>query len=87
MGSNRPEKVWTITEKFPVWSGALATAGDVAFYGTMDRWFKAVDAKAGKVLWQFRVPSRIIGQPVTYWAITVCSMSPFSPALAAGPAS
>ena len=30
---------------FPVWSGALVTAGDVVFYGTMDGWFKAVDAQ------------------------------------------
>jgi alcohol dehydrogenase (cytochrome c) len=36
------------------------------FYGTMDRWFKAVDAKTGKLLWQFRTPSGIIGQPVVY---------------------
>ena len=34
-------------ENFPVWSGTVVTAGDVAFYGTMDRWFKAVDAKTG----------------------------------------
>ncbi len=59
-------KVWAIHENFPVWSGALVTAGDVAFYGTMDRLFKAVDAKDGKVLWQFRAGSGIIGQPVTY---------------------
>ena len=59
-------KVWAIHENFPVWSGTLVTAGDVAFYGTMDRWFKAVDAKTGKVLWQFHAGSGIIGQPVTY---------------------
>jgi lanthanide-dependent methanol dehydrogenase len=60
------KKVWEIHENFPVWSGAVVTAGDVAFYGTMDRWFKAVDAKTGKVLWQIRTPSGIIGQPVSY---------------------
>jgi PQQ-dependent dehydrogenase (methanol/ethanol family) len=60
------QRVWAIHEKLPVWSGALVTAGDVAFYGTMDRLFKAVDAKDGKVLWQFRAGSGIIGQPVTY---------------------
>jgi hypothetical protein len=49
-----------------VWSGALATAGDLAFYGTMDRWFKAVNAKSGQVLWQIRTPSGIIGQPISY---------------------
>jgi lanthanide-dependent methanol dehydrogenase len=60
------KKAWTIREPFPVWSGALATAGDVVFYGTMDGFFKAVDAKSGKLLWQFRASSGIIGQPVTY---------------------
>jgi alcohol dehydrogenase (cytochrome c) len=62
----KQKKVWAITEKFPVWSGTVVTAGDVAFYGTMDRWFKAVDATSGKVLWQIRTPSGIVGQPVSY---------------------
>ena len=57
---------WQIKEKYPVWSGALATAGDVVFYGTMEGWFKAVDAHSGQVLWQFKTGSGIIGQPVTY---------------------
>jgi lanthanide-dependent methanol dehydrogenase len=57
---------WTIKENFPVWSGTTVTAGDVAFYGTMDRWFKAVNAQTGDLLWQYRVGSGIIGQPVTY---------------------
>lgn len=59
-------KVWSINEKFPVWSGALSTAGDVVFYGTMDGWFKAVDAKTGKLLWQHKTSSGIIGQPTTW---------------------
>ena len=62
---NRQSK-WQIKENFPVWSGTLATAGDVAFYGTMDGWFKAVDARNGTVLWQFKTGSGIIGQPITY---------------------
>ena len=60
------EKVWEVSENFPVWSGALATAGDVVFYGTMDGWFKAVDAKNGTLLWQFKCGSGIIGQPISY---------------------
>ena len=60
------KKVWSIQERFPVWSGAAATAGDVVFYGTMDGWFKAVHARTGEVLWQFKVDSGIIGQPITY---------------------
>ena len=62
----KAKPAWKIDEKFPVWSGALATAGNVVFYGTMDRWFKAVDARTGKELWKFRTGSGVIGQPVTY---------------------
>jgi glucose dehydrogenase len=43
-------KVWSIKESFPVWSGTVATAGDVVFYGTMEGWFKAVDARSGDLL-------------------------------------
>jgi PQQ-dependent dehydrogenase (methanol/ethanol family) len=57
---------WSIDEDLPVWSGALVTAGDVVFYGTMDGWFKAVDARSGKPLWQFKTGSGIVGQPVSY---------------------
>lgn len=59
-------QVWAINEDLPVWSGALATGGDVVFYGTMDGWFKAVDAKTGAPLWKFKTGSGIIGQPITY---------------------
>jgi alcohol dehydrogenase (cytochrome c) len=60
------KKVWAIAEDLPVWSGTVATAGDVTFYGTMDGWFKCVNAKTGEVLWKFKCGSGIIGQPVTY---------------------
>ena len=59
-------KVWSIKERFPVWSGTLVTAGNVAFYGTMEGWFKAVNATTGELLWQFKTGSGIIGQPITY---------------------
>jgi lanthanide-dependent methanol dehydrogenase len=57
---------WTIKEDLPLWSGALATAGDLVFYGTMDGWFKAVDARSGELKWQFKTGSGIIGQPIAY---------------------
>jgi PQQ-dependent dehydrogenase (methanol/ethanol family) len=60
------KQVWAIKEDLPVWSGTVVTAGDVAFYGTMDGWFKAVDARNGAVLWQYQTGSGIIGQPITY---------------------
>ncbi|MER8613565.1 methanol/ethanol family PQQ-dependent dehydrogenase [Mesorhizobium sp. M0189] len=57
---------WSLKENFPVWSGAVATAGNVVFYGTMEGWFKAVSARTGALLWQFKTSSGIIGQPITY---------------------
>lgn len=60
------KKAWSIKEQFMTMSGALATAGDVVFYGTVDGWFRAVDARSGKVLWSHKVGSGIIGQPMTY---------------------
>ena len=58
--------VWTVKEMFPAWSGAVVTAGDVVFYGTMDGWFRALDAKTGTKLWEFKAGSGIISQPITY---------------------
>ena len=60
------KKIWSVKEKFMVMSGTLATAGDVVFYGTVDGWFRAVDAKSGKVLWSQKLSSGIISQPMTY---------------------
>jgi len=60
------KQVWAIKEDLPVWSGTVVTAGDVVFYGTMDGWFKAADARTGALLWQYKTGSGIIGQPVTY---------------------
>jgi glucose dehydrogenase len=58
--------VWSDHEKFPAWGGTLTTNGGVAFYGTLDGWLKAVDTKDGKQLWRFKMPSGIIGNPITY---------------------
>ncbi len=57
---------WSDPEQFSVWSGALATAGDVVFYGTLEGYLKAVDAKTGKELYKFKTPSGIIGNVMTY---------------------
>jgi lanthanide-dependent methanol dehydrogenase len=60
------KKVWGIKEELSAWGGALSTGGDVVFYGTMEGWLKAVDAKTGDLLWKFKTPSGIIGNPMTY---------------------
>lgn len=59
------EIVWSKPEMFSVWSGALATDGDVVFYGTLEGYIKAVD-KDGKELYKFKTPSGIIGNITTY---------------------
>jgi PQQ-dependent dehydrogenase (methanol/ethanol family) len=58
--------VWSTPERFSVWSGVLATAGDVVFYGTLEGYLKAVDAKTGEELYKFKTPSGIIGNVNTY---------------------
>jgi len=58
--------VWSLPERFSVWSGVLATAGDVVFYGTLEGYLKAVDAKTGKELYKFKTPSGIIGNVNTW---------------------
>lgn len=61
------KEAWNVKEPpFPVYSGVLSTGGDVVFYGTMDRWFKAVNAKTGEVLWKYQLASGIVGNPMTY---------------------
>jgi len=64
--AGKGEIVWSLPEEFSVWSGALATAGDVVFYGTLEGYLKAVDANTGEELYKFKTPSGIIGNVMTY---------------------
>jgi alcohol dehydrogenase (cytochrome c) len=57
---------WRNDEAFPVQGSILATAGGIVFYGTLDGWFRALDAQSGKVLWQFKADSGIIGRPLSF---------------------
>jgi alcohol dehydrogenase (cytochrome c) len=57
---------WEIKEPLPVTGGALATAGGLVFYGTMDGWLKALDQKSGRELWKFKCPSGIVGNPIAF---------------------
>jgi glucose dehydrogenase len=58
--------VWSNKEPFSVWSGSVATAGGVVFYGTLEGYLKAVDAKTGQELYRFKTPSGIIGNVNTW---------------------
>jgi len=55
-----------LKENLAAYGGVLTTAGGVVFYGTMEGWLKAVDARTGTELWRFKCPSGIIGNPMTY---------------------
>ena len=58
--------VWSDNEPFAVASGALATAGGLVFYGTLEGYLKAVDATTGKELYRFKTASGIIGDATTF---------------------
>ncbi len=58
--------IWSNDEPFSVWSGSVATAGGLVFYGTLEGYLKAVDAKTGKELYRFKTPSGIIGNVSTW---------------------
>ena len=63
---NTGKVAWTDHETFSVWSGALATAGGIVVYGTLDGNMRVVDEKNGKLLYTFKTPSGIIGNINTY---------------------
>jgi lanthanide-dependent methanol dehydrogenase len=58
--------VWAENKTFALESGIVATASNLVFYGTLDRWFKAVDAKTGNELWKMQLSSGLVGNPFTY---------------------
>ena len=57
---------WTVMTRQPLIGGALATAGNLAFFGEGNSWFNAVDAKTGKRLWRFSLGAGVNAPPVTY---------------------
>lgn len=58
--------LWTRRERAPHSSAVLATAGGVVFEGGRDRWFRALDDRTGKVLWQVRLNAPPSSYPITY---------------------
>jgi alcohol dehydrogenase (cytochrome c) len=61
------EKAWTVPFKSHNWGPVLTTAGNLIFSGgTNDRLFRAFDATTGKILWQQKTNSGVVGVPVSY---------------------
>ena len=57
---------WKHDTEQPLIGGALATAGDLVFYGEGNGLFKALDAASGKPLWSFNCGAGANAQPVSY---------------------
>jgi alcohol dehydrogenase (cytochrome c) len=62
----KQQKVWGNKDELLYLGGMLSTAGGLVFHGDIKGWFKALDAKTGKTLWQFNAGSGISAAPITY---------------------
>ena len=78
--------VWSIPERWSVWSGVLTTAGDVAFYGTLEGYAKAVDANSQASCCGSSRPRPALSATSTPGPTRANSTSVCSPASADGPA-
>ena len=58
--------VWTRRQRAPMSSSILTTAGGLAFVGSRDRVFRAMDAADGKTLWKIRLDAQPSSSPVSY---------------------
>ncbi|MDI3258765.1 MAG: PQQ-dependent dehydrogenase, methanol/ethanol family [Sinobacteraceae bacterium] len=57
---------WEVPDQYPNWGGTLNTAGGLVFYGSLGGDFRALDRKTGKILWQRKLGSGIIGNPIAW---------------------
>lgn len=62
----KQQEVWRASHKFIGNGGAMATAGNLVFQGTVDGSFNAYRASDGKLLWSFPAQNGIIAAPVSY---------------------
>jgi PQQ-dependent dehydrogenase (methanol/ethanol family) len=63
---NTGKIAWQVKTPLPMMGGALTTAGGLVFTGEGDGWFRAYDAKSGKVLWSFFAGAGVNAPPASY---------------------
>lgn len=57
---------WKFDTAEPLIGGALATGGDLVFYGEGNGLFRALHAKTGKLLWEYNCGAGANAMPVSY---------------------
>jgi PQQ-dependent dehydrogenase (methanol/ethanol family) len=63
---NTGKVMWKARTDQPMIGGALSTAGNLVFAGEGNGWFKAYDAKSGKVLWQYQCGAGVNAPATSY---------------------